>query len=286
MSDPGPTVFNGRYELHRQPRARRHGRGLPRPRPAARPPVADEGAVPGVRHRPGLRRAVPAGGHRGRQPQPPQHRRRVRLGRGRRHLLHRHGVRRRPHALGHPPRRGPAPPRPGGRRRRRRGRRARLRPPQRRRPPRREAGQRARHRRRPGEGRRLRHRPGHHRQRRREPHPGRHRDGHRHLLQPRAGARRRRRPALRHLLPRLRALRAAGGQAALQRRHARRHRLQARAGVAGPAAAAQRRAPRRHRGDRAQVPRQEPGRTGTRRPRTCAPTCVASARAAASSPSR
>ena len=35
---------------------------------------------------------------------------------------------------------------------------------------------------RPGEGRRLRHRPGHHRQRRREPHPGRHGDGHRHLL--------------------------------------------------------------------------------------------------------
>ena len=62
---------------------------------------------------------------------------------------------------------------------------------------------------RPGEGRRLRHRPGHHRQRRREPHPGRHGDGHRHLLQPRAGPRRRRRPALRHLLARLRALRAA-----------------------------------------------------------------------------
>ena len=140
----------------------------------------------------------------------------------------------------HPAHRRTAPPRSGGRPGCRRGGGARLRAPQRRRPPRREAGERARHRRRPGEGRRLRHRPGDHRQRRREPHAGRHRDGHRHLLQPGAGAWRRGRPALRPLLPRVRALRAAGGQAALQRRHARRHRLQARAGVAGSPAAAQR----------------------------------------------
>ena len=64
------------------------------------------------------------------------------------------------------------------------------------------------------------------------------------------------------------------------------HRLQARAGVAGAAAPAQPRAAHGHRGDHPQVPGQEPGRTATRRRRTCAPTCGASARATASWPSR
>ena len=181
---------------------------------------------------------------------------------------------------------GSAPPRPGRRRRRRRGRRARVRPPQRRGPPRREAGQRARHGDRAGQGRRLRHRPRHHRQRRREPHAGRHGDGHRHLLQPRAGPRRRGRPALGHLLARLRALRAAGRTPAVQRRHPGGHRVQARAGVTGPASPDQHRAARRpsRRSSSSAWPRTR--RTATRRRRTCGPTCGASARAAGSWPSR
>ena len=64
-------------------RPRRHGRRVPGPRPAARPPGRGQGAVPRVRHRPVVRRAVPAGGAGRRQPQPPQHRGRLRLGRGR-----------------------------------------------------------------------------------------------------------------------------------------------------------------------------------------------------------
>ena len=89
------TVINDRYEIHK-----RIGRGgmadvFLAPRPAARPPGRDQGAVPRVRHRPQLRRALPARGAGGGQPQPPQHRQRLRLGQVRRHLLHRHGVRRR-----------------------------------------------------------------------------------------------------------------------------------------------------------------------------------------------
>ena len=112
-------------------------------------PGRGQGPVPRVRRRPVVRRALPARGPGGRQPQPPQHRRRLRLGRGGRHVLHRHGVRRRPHAW---PRssaaEGPLHPDRAADDRRRRRRRPRLRPPQRRRPPRREAGQRPDHRRR------------------------------------------------------------------------------------------------------------------------------------------
>ena len=43
------------------------------------------------------------------EPQPPQHRRGLRLGPGARHVLHRHGVRRGPVAARHHPRRGPPP---------------------------------------------------------------------------------------------------------------------------------------------------------------------------------
>ena len=99
----------------------------------------------------------------------------LRLGRGHRHLLHRHGVHRRPAAVGHPEDRRAALGRSDRRHRGPRGRRARLRPPARRHPPRREAGQRAHHRRGPGEGDRLRHRPGH--QHRGEPDPDRRGDG-------------------------------------------------------------------------------------------------------------
>ena len=59
-------------------------------------PVALEGALPRVRARAVVRRAVPARGAGRRQPQPPEHRRDLRLGPGGGHVLHRDGVRRRP----------------------------------------------------------------------------------------------------------------------------------------------------------------------------------------------
>ena len=83
-----------------------------------------EGAVPRVRARAVVRRAVPARGAGRREPQPPQHRRDLRLGPGGRHVLHRDGVRRRPIAARPHPRRGAArrrarPPRSPPRSRRR-----------------------------------------------------------------------------------------------------------------------------------------------------------------------
>ena len=104
MSDHEPVVLNGRYELHR-----RLGRGgmaevfLARDQLLDRP-VARQGPVPRVRHRPRLRGPVPPRGPVRRQPQPPEHRGRLRLGQGGRHLLHRHGVRRRAQPVGDPPR--------------------------------------------------------------------------------------------------------------------------------------------------------------------------------------
>ena len=106
-------------------------------------PVALKVLFPGVRARPVLRRAVPPRGPERRQPQPPQHRRRLRLGPGARHVLHRHGVRRRPLAARPHPREGPLDAEAGRRDRRRDRGCARVRAPQRRRAPRREARQRA-----------------------------------------------------------------------------------------------------------------------------------------------
>ena len=80
---------------------------------------------------------------------------------------------------------GPLEPRQAAADRRRHRGRARLRAPQRRRAPRREARQRAHHRRARREGHRLRHRP---RRRHRGAHPDRRGDGHRHLLLARTGA--------------------------------------------------------------------------------------------------
>ena len=156
-------------------RARRHGRRVPRARPPARPPGRDQGAVPRVRHRPQLRRALPPRGPGGGQPQPPQHRQRLRLGQARRHVLHRHGVRPRPHARRHPAHQRARHRQAGGRDRQRGRRRARLRPRGRARPPRHQAGQHPHRLQRPGEGGRLRHRPGDERRRpsRTSPRPAR-----------------------------------------------------------------------------------------------------------------
>ena len=109
--------------------------------------------------RPRLRRALPPGGPGRGQPPEPQHRQHVRLGRRRRHLLHRHGVR---------PRQRPEVDHPGqgraalqeGRRHRRAGcGRALGRPRLRHHPPRHQAAQHHGAARRLGEGHGLRHRP-------------------------------------------------------------------------------------------------------------------------------
>ena len=68
-------------------------------------PVAVKVLSPAFAHDATVRRAVPPRGAGRRQPQPPEHRRGLRLGRGGRHLLHRDGVRRRPDAA-----RGPRRP--------------------------------------------------------------------------------------------------------------------------------------------------------------------------------
>ena len=138
----------------------------------------------------------------------------------RRPALHRDGVRRRPDAARHPAR-GPQDPAracPGDHLAGARG--ARLQPPRGDHPPRHQARQRDAHpdRRREGDG--LRHRPG--RLRRLEhDDPDRRRRRHRAVPLPRAGARRERRLALRRLLDRLPALRAAHRPAAVRRATAR-----------------------------------------------------------------
>ena len=208
-------------------RARRHGRRLPRARPAARPPGRHQGAVPRVRHRPQLRRALPPRGPGGGQPQPPEHRQRLRLGQARRHVLHRHGVRRRPHARRHPALQRPRHRQAGGGDRQRGGRGAELRPRGRPRAPRHQAGEHPHRLQRPGEGRRLRHRPGDERADRVEPDAGRGGDGHGDVLLARAGPGRPARPAQRPLLARHRDVRDGRRAAAVHRREPGEHRLQA-----------------------------------------------------------
>ena len=91
-------MFTDRYELG--PEIGRGGMAevFLAPRPAPRPRRRGQGALARLRDRSHVRRAVPPGGPGGREPEPPEHRRGLRLGRGRRHLLHRDGVRRRSHA--------------------------------------------------------------------------------------------------------------------------------------------------------------------------------------------
>ena len=74
-------------------RRRRHGRGLPCPRRRAGARGRCQGAPPLPRRRSRVRGPVPARGPRRRRSRPPEHRRRLRLGRGGRRVLHGHGVR-------------------------------------------------------------------------------------------------------------------------------------------------------------------------------------------------
>ena len=132
-----------------------------------------------------------------------------------------------PHAARHPARGPQDPARAGARDHQRRALRARLQPPRGDHPPRHQARQRDAHpeRRRQGDG--LRHRP---RDQRRRHHddPDRGRRRHRPVPLPRAGPRRDRRLALRRLLRRLPALRAAHRPPAVRRRQPGRGRLPAR----------------------------------------------------------
>ena len=73
---------------------RRHGRRLPLRGPQPRAPGGDQGAVVALRRRRAVRRALPPRGPGGRRLNHPNIVARLRLGRDRRHLLHRHGVRR------------------------------------------------------------------------------------------------------------------------------------------------------------------------------------------------
>ena len=138
-----------------------------------------------------------------------------------------------------------------------------------------------------GEGGRLRHRPGDHGQRGRGPHPDRRGHGHRHLLLARAGPGRAGRPPL-ATSTRSAACSTRWSSVARPSRgdSPGGHRVQARAGVAHPAAPAQRRAAARpsRRSSSSAWPRTRS--TATRRPRTCGPTSAASARATGSWPSR
>ena len=171
-----------------------------------------------VRRRPCVRRAVPPRGAGRREPEPPEHRRGVRLGPRGRHVLHRHGVRQRTDAarrcqsIRHAAADGSCPHR--GRHRRR----ARVRAPQRSRPPRREARERAHHAGGWCEGHRLRHRT---RREQRHAHEDRRGARNRHVLLAGAGARTRARRALRRVLARRRALRDAHRCRALHRRQSR-----------------------------------------------------------------
>ena len=173
----------------------------------ARPPGRAEAAVPPLRRGPGVRRALPPRGVERGRPAAPERRRRLRPRRVGRHLLHRDGVPGGAHAQGARAR-ATARSTPDARDRPRRCRScaaARLRAPARDRAPRHQAAQRDRRRRGPREGHRLRDRP-----RRRLGHDRDRLDhGHRAVPLARAGPGPPGRRALRPLLDRRRALRAA-----------------------------------------------------------------------------
>ncbi len=288
-----PSVGSGRHAARRgtqgllrpvpadpSGRARWHGAGVPGHGPAARPTGRPQGPLPRALHRPDLRRAVPAGGPGGGQPVAPQHRSRLRLGRGRRRLLHRHGVHRRPSALRGPARPPEDPAAPDRADRGGRGRRSCLRPPPRRGASRRQARKRAHHARRGRQGDRLRHRPrGQHGG---EPHPDGRRDGYRGLLLPRAGGGQGCRCAQRHLLARGGALRDDRRPSPLHRRLPRRRGLEARARHARTTAHPQPGHSPGARGRDHEGDGQGPRRPLRDRPRNCGRTCSASPRVARS----
>ena len=207
----------------------RDGRGLPRARHAAAPPGGGEGPARLAGRRPRAHAPLRAGGPRRRLAQPPEHRRHPRH----RPPVRRLALRRLRAAGGRDP--APADGRDGAARAQGDG----LRDPDRARagrgaregdrPPRPEAGQHLPDPRRRGEDPRL--RPGQVRARplrgraggralggrhQRPAHRGRHRPGHRGLHGAGAGARRRRRPSLGHLLLRRAAVRDAHRPARLQ----------------------------------------------------------------------
>ena len=197
-----------------QARRRRHGRRLPRRRPGARTQGRRQDAPRALRERRAVRRALPPRGDARRRALAPEHRLDLRPGRGRRLLLHRHGVRRGPHAQGADPLARALPGAGGHRLHAPDPRRAALRPPQRRRPPRHQAAQRHRRLRGRRQGDRLRDRP-----RGREPDDRGGRDHrHRALSLAGAGARRAGRPDLRPLLRGHRPLRAAHGRGSVHGR--------------------------------------------------------------------
>ena len=225
-----PGTRHARRPLpHRGARGRRRdGRGLPRARRRARARGGDQGPPPIARRRPGVRRPVPPRGARRGVPLPPEHRRRLRLGRGRRHLLHGHGVRPRARRARAAERERPARAGAGRRDRAADAPRARGRARAGHRPPRHQAREHPRHERRHREGRRLRPGP---RVRRRQGDAGGRRPGHGAVPVPRADPRRAGRPALGPVLARHRDVRAADRPAAVHRRDGDEHRVQASVGA-------------------------------------------------------
>ncbi len=229
-----------------QARGRRDGRRLPGRGPGARTPRRDQGPERPARPRRPVRRAVPARGQERGRALAPEHRLDLRPRRGRGLLLHRDGVPRGADAEG-----ADRPQRPDAGADRDRLRapdplRRLLRAPERDRPPRHQAAQHRRRARRAPEGDGLRDRA-----------LGRLADDggrldHRHRAVPLAGAgaRRRRRPALGHLLGRRRPLRDADRRGAVLRRHAGRDRDEAPLDGALAALGAERVGPARARLDR------------------------------------
>ena len=221
-----------------QDRRGRHGHGLPRARRGARAHGGDKDHAAPVRERPLVRGALQAGGPGRRGAAEPLHRERLRLGQGRRHLLHRHGV---------PARHRPQERHPQARRARlQEGRPDRLPDragalrgaPSRHHPPRHQAAEHHGAARRQHQGDGLRHRPGEEQ----PPHAGQLGPRHRPLRLPRADPGQGARAHDRHLLPRHRHVRGGHRPGALpgRRRHLRRPQAGERAAQAAQPAQPQR----------------------------------------------